>query len=174
MMLLFQWTQRAWTLVWCTLILIVVLIPSAQSSSPRNITAVTTTVTTTVATTVATTTVVEVKVKDSKWQHHPANYSYGMHPLPSGIISAKESSMDWEGRKRFVRIKPKSVLESLYPPWSHGPDRCLLCHHSFADHLSSWWFPNRYTPFGTWLDDTMMNHSEEVETTVADEKKEKE
>lgn len=65
-----------------------------------------------------------------------------------------------------MRIKPKSVLESLYPPSMHGPDRCLLCHHSFDNHLSAWWFKHRYTPFDTLLDDTTMKYSEEIETTV--------
>lgn len=49
--------------------------------------------------------------------------------------------------QKFVRIKPYSVLSSLYPLSRHGPDRCLICGHSFENHLATWWFPFLYTPF---------------------------
>jgi len=57
------------------------------------------------------------------------------------------------GGKKFVRIKPNSVLEKLYPPSKHSPDRCLICGHTFDNHLKSWWFPNLYSAFDTHLDE---------------------
>lgn len=48
---------------------------------------------------------------------------------------------------KFVRIRPNSVLENLYPPSRHAPDRCLVCGHSFDNHLKSWWFPHIYSSF---------------------------
>mmetsp|Transcript_14104 Transcript_14104/g.21143 ORF Transcript_14104/g.21143 Transcript_14104/m.21143 type:complete len:316 (-) Transcript_14104:330-1277(-) len=56
------------------------------------------------------------------------------------------------GGKKFVRIKPNSVLEKLYPPSRHGPDRCLVCGYSFDNHLKAWWFPHLYSPFDQHLD----------------------
>ncbi len=58
------------------------------------------------------------------------------------------------GGKKFVRIKPNSMLESLYPLSRHGPDRCLICNHSFDNHLRSWWFTHLYKPYDMYLDDT--------------------
>jgi len=54
---------------------------------------------------------------------------------------------------QFVRIKPKSVLEKLYPPSKHSPNRCLICGHTFDNHLKSWWFPNLYSAFDKHLDE---------------------
>ena len=54
---------------------------------------------------------------------------------------------------KFVRIKPNSVLEKLYPPSQHVPDRCLVCGYSFDNHLKAWWFPHLYSPFDRHLDD---------------------
>jgi len=160
-------------LIWCTLILIVVLIPSAQSSSlPHG-----------------------GSFKYEYNRNYNTNNSRRRQSQRSEVAAPPCKLFVWDapsafryhlckrllrgniyeglGGKRFVRIKPKSVLESLYPPSSHGSDRCLLCHHTFADHLASWWFPNRYTPFDTWLDDTRMNYSEEVETVPGVDTKKK-
>jgi len=56
------------------------------------------------------------------------------------------------GGKKFVRIRPNSVLESLYPLSRHSPDRCLICGQSFRSHLTSWWFQRLYTPYDLYLD----------------------
>lgn len=54
-----------------------------------------------------------------------------------------------------MRIKPGSILESLYPPSKHGPDKCIICGMTFQDHLQCWWYPNLYTAYDRHLDDTM-------------------
>ena len=66
--------------------------------------------------------------------------------------------------KKFVRIKPGSILESLYPPSQHGPDKCLLCGLTFHDHLTCWWYKNLYSPYDFYLDDTRKNGTD---TTIA-------
>ena len=68
------------------------------------------------------------------------------------------------------------MLESLYPPSRHGPDRCLNCGHSFDNHLKSWWFPNLYTPFDQHLDDiferyTVDYSSEQIDRNKASRKR---
>ena len=40
---------------------------------------------------------------------------------------------------KFVRIKPGSILESLYPCSQYGPDKCLICGTNFQTHLNHWW-----------------------------------
>mmetsp|Transcript_672 Transcript_672/g.772 ORF Transcript_672/g.772 Transcript_672/m.772 type:complete len:327 (+) Transcript_672:82-1062(+) len=56
------------------------------------------------------------------------------------------------GGKKFVRIKPGSILEVLYPPSQYGPDKCLICGHSFHNHLVCWWYSMLYTPYDLYLD----------------------
>ncbi len=58
---------------------------------------------------------------------------------------------------QFVRIKPDSLLEKLYPPTQHGLDKCLLCGLSFHDHLTCWWYPQLYSSYDTYLDDIQRN-----------------
>lgn len=58
---------------------------------------------------------------------------------------------DDDGAK-FVRMRPGSVLKSLYPLSRHGPDRCLICGQSFRHHLTSWWFSRLYTSYDLYLD----------------------
>jgi len=63
-----------------------------------------------------------------------------------------ENTYEGLGGKMFVRIKPGSLLQSLYPLSRHSPDQCLLCGQSFRDHLKSWWFSRLYTPYDIYLD----------------------
>lgn len=63
------------------------------------------------------------------------------------------------GGKKFVRIKPNSVLEKLYPPSRHGPDKCIVCGHSFDNHLKAWWFPHLYSPLDQHLDEMYQTYT---------------
>mmetsp|Transcript_14084 Transcript_14084/g.20118 ORF Transcript_14084/g.20118 Transcript_14084/m.20118 type:complete len:238 (+) Transcript_14084:89-802(+) len=58
------------------------------------------------------------------------------------------------GGKRFVKIKPNSILESLYPPSKHSVDRCIFCGSSFKDHMDCWWSEHAKGPYGLHLDKT--------------------
>lgn len=71
------------------------------------------------------------------------------------------------GGKKFVRIRPRSILASLYPLSRHGPDRCLICGQSFRNHLTNRWFPRLYTPYDLYLDD-VRNAGASVRGTEAD------
>jgi len=67
------------------------------------------------------------------------------------------------GGKKFIRIKPNSILESLYPCSSHSPSRCVKCRLSFQEHLQYWWGPHLSSPYGKWLNQTYqeaLNHVE--------------
>lgn len=53
------------------------------------------------------------------------------------------------GGKKFVRIKPDSLLSALYPCSQHKTDGCLVCGHTWHDHLHDWWGrrrPARHAP----------------------------
>ena len=55
----------------------------------------------------------------------------------------KENTIEGLGGKRFVRVKPGSVLERWYPQLRANQlkvDGCFLCGHSFRDHLEYWWW----------------------------------
>jgi len=67
---------------------------------------------------------------------------------------------------KFVRIKPGSLLESLYPPSQHGPDKCLICGLSFRDHLTCWWYPQLYSPYDLYLDAVKKNGTVVVNADV--------
>ena len=54
-------------------------------------------------------------------------------------------------------MKPGSILESLYPPSNHGPDKCLICGLSFRDHLQCWWYPHLYSSYDRHLDEIRRN-----------------
>ena len=55
--------------------------------------------------------------------------------------------------KQFVRIRPGSLLESLYSQHGkNGNDRCLLCNQPFRSHLACWWFNELYTPFDLYIE----------------------
>uniref|UniRef100_A0A7S2RDF1 Uncharacterized protein n=1 Tax=Eucampia antarctica TaxID=49252 RepID=A0A7S2RDF1_9STRA len=56
------------------------------------------------------------------------------------------------GGKKFVRIRPGSILDSLYPLSNHSPDRCSSCGQSFHQHLATWWFPRLYSSYDLYLD----------------------
>lgn len=53
---------------------------------------------------------------------------------------------------KFVRIKPGSILQQLYPLNQHNPDKCMLCGGSSRDHLTLWWSKHLYTPYDLHLD----------------------
>jgi len=54
-----------------------------------------------------------------------------------------ENTIEGLGGKRFVRVKPGSLLERWYPQLRANQlktDGCALCGHSFRDHLEYWWW----------------------------------
>mmetsp|Transcript_595 Transcript_595/g.771 ORF Transcript_595/g.771 Transcript_595/m.771 type:complete len:258 (-) Transcript_595:514-1287(-) len=54
-----------------------------------------------------------------------------------------ENTIEGLGGKRFVRVKPGSLLERWYPQLRAGQlktDGCALCGHSFREHLEYWWW----------------------------------
>lgn len=54
-----------------------------------------------------------------------------------------ENTIEGLGGKRFVRVKPGSLLERWYPQLRTGQlktDGCALCGHSFREHLEYWWW----------------------------------
>ena len=58
-------------------------------------------------------------------------------------FQVKENTIEGLGGKRFVRVKPGSLLERWYPQLKANQlksDGCLLCGHSFREHLEYWWW----------------------------------
>ena len=53
---------------------------------------------------------------------------------------------------QFVRIRPNSILESLYPCSQHSSDRCIWCGHTFREHLEHWAQPYTNTSYSKLLD----------------------
>lgn len=54
-----------------------------------------------------------------------------------------ENTIEGLGGKRFVRVKPGSLLERWYPQLRAGQlktNGCALCGHSFPEHLEYWWW----------------------------------
>jgi hypothetical protein len=49
-------------------------------------------------------------------------------------------------------MKPGGLLDYLYPLSRYQLDGCILCGHSFREHLVSWWQPFLNTPFDQYLD----------------------
>uniref|UniRef100_A0A7S0CEK4 Uncharacterized protein n=1 Tax=Proboscia inermis TaxID=420281 RepID=A0A7S0CEK4_9STRA len=68
----------------------------------------------------------------------------------------------YEGRggKKFVRIRPNSLLEDLYPCSQHSPNRCLICKETFRDHLLSWWMPHLNSPYDKYIDNLLLHNSQ--------------
>ena len=55
----------------------------------------------------------------------------------------KENTIEGLGGKRFVRVKPGSLLERWYPQLRANKlktDGCFLCGHTFREHLEYWWW----------------------------------
>mmetsp|Transcript_3169 Transcript_3169/g.5557 ORF Transcript_3169/g.5557 Transcript_3169/m.5557 type:complete len:264 (-) Transcript_3169:229-1020(-) len=55
----------------------------------------------------------------------------------------KENTIEGLGGKRFVRVKPGSLLERWYPQLRANQlktDGCFLCGHTFREHLEYWWW----------------------------------
>mmetsp|Transcript_26364 Transcript_26364/g.38821 ORF Transcript_26364/g.38821 Transcript_26364/m.38821 type:complete len:297 (-) Transcript_26364:245-1135(-) len=63
----------------------------------------------------------------------------------------RENLYEGRGGKMFLRIRPGSILEALYPMSRHSPDRCIFCGRSFQDHLEKWWEPKLNSPYDTHL-----------------------
>ena len=53
-----------------------------------------------------------------------------------------------------MRIEPGSLLELLYPPGRHSPDKCIFCGGSYADHMTLWWSKHIYSPYDLYMDRT--------------------
>lgn len=65
----------------------------------------------------------------------------------------RENLYEGRGGQKFVRIRPGSLLESLYSQHGkHGNDRCAICNQPFKAHLASWWFNDLYTPYDLYLE----------------------
>ena len=55
----------------------------------------------------------------------------------------KENTIEGIGGKRFVRVKPNSLLERWLPQLRANQlktDGCILCGHSYREHLEYWWW----------------------------------
>jgi hypothetical protein len=55
----------------------------------------------------------------------------------------KENTIEGLGGRRFVRVKPGSLLERWYPQLRANQlkvDGCFLCGYSFREHLEFWWW----------------------------------
>lgn len=78
--------------------------------------------------------------------------------VPSALLyrwcNHLQKGCEYEGRggKRFVRIRPGSMLQALYPCSRYAPDRCLVCGGKYLDHLTLWWFKHMYSPLDQMLD----------------------
>ena len=58
------------------------------------------------------------------------------------ISLAQQNIFEGKGGKKFVRLQPNTNLEKWYPQLRQGllkTDGCLLCGHSYNDHLQFWW-----------------------------------
>ena len=58
----------------------------------------------------------------------------------------QQNTFEGRGGKKFVRIQPDSTLEKWYPEYRAGQlrtDKCLICGHSWKDHLEYWWHCRR-------------------------------
>eukprot|EP00565_Helicotheca_tamesis_P005978 CAMPEP_0185734888 /NCGR_PEP_ID=MMETSP1171-20130828/23742_1 /TAXON_ID=374046 /ORGANISM="Helicotheca tamensis, Strain CCMP826" /LENGTH=270 /DNA_ID=CAMNT_0028405015 /DNA_START=62 /DNA_END=874 /DNA_ORIENTATION=+ len=64
----------------------------------------------------------------------------------------RDNLYEGKGGKMFVRIRPGSILEALYPCSRHSPDRCIFCGMTFQDHLTKWWEPKLSSPYDDHLD----------------------
>jgi hypothetical protein len=56
------------------------------------------------------------------------------------------------GGKRFVRVRPGSMLQLLHPCNRYSPDRCILCGGCYQDHLILGWAKHLYKPFDRLMD----------------------
>jgi len=87
--------------------------------------------------------------------------SFYVWDMPSALLYKwtqhllKDCVYEGRGGKKFVRIRPGSVLQLLYPSSSnYSPDKCLICGGCFRDHLRLWWAKHLYTPYDRLLDET--------------------
>lgn len=64
----------------------------------------------------------------------------------------KDCIYEGRGGDRFVRVRPGSMLQLLYPCHRYSPDRCLLCGGCYKDHLILGWVKHLYKPFDRFLD----------------------
>lgn len=71
------------------------------------------------------------------------------------------------GGKKFVRIRPGSLLQSLFPCSDHAPDRCAICGFSFPEHLGEWWRPWLRSPYDDHLDQVREVGAVTPETVVS-------
>ena len=80
------------------------------------------------------------------WDFPSAFLSRWCHRLQKGC--------EYEGRggERFVRIRPGSMLQLLYPCSRYAPDKCLVCGGRYIDHLTLWWFKHMYSPLDQMMD----------------------
>jgi len=72
----------------------------------------------------------------------------------------KDCIYEGMGGKKFVRIRPGSILQLIYDPKSnYSPDRCCFCGGYFRDHLTLWWSKKHlYKPFDLWLSSDQENY----------------
>jgi hypothetical protein len=62
------------------------------------------------------------------------------------ISLAQQHTFEGKGGKKFVRLQPNTTLERWYPQLKMGhlkTNGCLLCGHSYKDHLDYWWYCRR-------------------------------
>ena len=58
------------------------------------------------------------------------------------ISLAQQNIFEGKGGNKFVRLQPNTNLEKWYPQLRQGflkTDGCLLCGHSYNEHLQFWW-----------------------------------
>lgn len=59
----------------------------------------------------------------------------------------RENTFEGKGGKKFIRIQSSNkALETLYPQLRAGElkkDGCLVCEHSWKEHLEYWWWCQR-------------------------------
>jgi hypothetical protein len=68
---------------------------------------------------------------------------------------------------QFVRIRPGSMLQLLYPCSRYSVDKCLLCGGTFRDHLTLWWSKHLYTPYDRYLDQVFHESLTNTSTVTA-------
>ena len=82
-------------------------------------------------------------------------FSFAKYKLCNRLLRGKIV----EGRhgRKYVRIRPGSILDMLYPCSQWAPDTCARCGGSFDQHLVKSWKKKWNTPFDRKLDEILLS-----------------
>lgn len=86
----------------------------------------------------------------------------------------QDCTYEGKGGRKFIYIRPGSLLHILHPICPKSKDPCLICGGNYRDHMTLRWAKHLYRPFDLHIDRTFRDgyrNLELLETTTRTKKK---